>query len=120
MSVVAFSTCAGPVSTRSPPSPPGWPRCAREAVAPGEKQAVTARARKQPSLEVFRQVEGVANGAYGGGVLLEQELEGGVLEERPAGVSGDGPRRVLGEKVLDVLGDELEAEPGASWPASPC
>ena len=79
-------------------------------LSPRQQQPVPARARQQPSLEVFGQVEGVAHGAHGGCVLLEQELEGGVLQERPTGVAGYCPRCVLTQKVLDVLGDELEAE----------
>ena len=55
-----------------------------EAVAPGEEEPVTALAGEQPALEVRGQIEGVADGADGGGVLLQEELEGGVLEERPA------------------------------------
>ena len=62
------------------------------------------------------QVEGVAHGADGGGVLLEQELEGGVLEERPPRVSGDGAGGVLAEQVLDVLGDELQPQPVLARP----
>ena len=69
-----------------------------------------ARAGQQPSLEVFGQVEGVAHGAHGGCVLLEQELEGGVLQKRSAGMAGYCPRCVLTQKILDVLGNELEAE----------
>ena len=62
-------------------------------------------------MKVLGQVEGVADRADGGGVLLEEELEGGVLEQGATGVSGDGPRRILGEKVLHVLGDELQPQP---------
>ena len=54
-----------------------------EAVAPREQEAVAALAGEQPALQVGGQVEGVADRADGGGVLLEEELEGGVLEEGP-------------------------------------
>ena len=52
-----------------------------KAVAPGQQQPVAARTGQQPALQLRRQVEGFANGADGGGVLLEQQLEGGVLEQ---------------------------------------
>ena len=51
-----------------------------EAVPLGQEQAVPTRARKQPALEVFGQVEGVADRAYRRRVLLKQQLEGGVLQ----------------------------------------
>ena len=44
-----------------------------------QQQAVSTGAGQEPALEVFGQVEGVAHGADGGGVLLEKQLEGGVL-----------------------------------------
>ena len=81
-----------------------------------QQQAVSPGAGQQPALQVFGQVEGVAHGADGRRVLLEDQLEGGVLEERPTRVSGDGSRRVLGEEVLDVLGDELESQPVLARP----
>ena len=56
------------------------------------------------------QVEGVAHGADGGGVLLEEQLEGGVLKQGATGVAGDGARGVLAEQVLHVLGDELQPQ----------
>ena len=62
-------------------------------------------------MQLHRQVEGFAHGAYRRRVLLQQQLEGGVLEQRPAGVAGDGAGGVLGEQVLHVLGDELESQP---------
>ena len=64
-----------------------------EAVALCQQQAVSPRARQQPSLEVLGQVEGVAHGADGGGVLLEEQLEGGVLKQGATGVAGDGCER---------------------------
>ena len=50
-----------------------------EAVPLGQEQPVSTRARKQPALEVFGQVEGVAHGADGRRVLLKQELEQGKM-----------------------------------------
>ena len=78
--------------------------------AAGEQEAVAARAGQQPALQVLGEVEGVADGADRGGVLLEQELEGGVLEQGAPRVAGDGAGGVLGEQVLHVLGDELQPE----------
>ena len=86
---------------------------------PGQQKPVAPRAGEQPALELLGQVEGAADGADGGGVLLEEELEGGVLEEGAPGVAGDGPRRVLGEEVLHVLGDEAQPQPVLPRPASP-
>ena len=54
-----------------------------EAVSLRQQQAVSPGAGQQPSLEVFGKVEGVSDGADGGRVLLEKQLEGGVLKERP-------------------------------------
>ena len=70
-----------------------------------------ARTGQKPALQFHRQVEGFAHGADRRGVLLEQQLEGGVLEQRPPAVAGDGARRVLAEQVLHVLGDELQPQP---------
>ena len=70
-----------------------------------------ARTGQKPTLQFLGQVEGFAHGADGGGVLLEQELEGRVLEERPTAMPGDGAGGVLGEEVLHVLGDELQPQP---------
>ena len=50
-----------------------------EAVPLGQEQPVSTRARKQPALEAFGQVEGVAHGADGRRVLLKQELEQGKM-----------------------------------------
>ena len=76
----------------------------REPVSLGQEQTVSSWARQQPPLQVVRQVKGVANGAYGRGVLLEEELEGGVLQQGSSRVSRDGAGGVLAEEVLDVLG----------------
>ena len=50
-----------------------------EAVSLRQQQAVSTGAGQEPALEVLGQIEGVADRAYGGGVLLEKQLEGGVL-----------------------------------------
>ena len=47
--------------------------------SPGQQEPVTPGAGQKPSLEVFGQVEGVPDRAYGRRILLEQQLEGGVL-----------------------------------------
>ena len=72
---------------------------------------------QKPPLQLHRQVEGFAHGADSGGVLLEQQLEGGVLQAAPGrNVSGDGAGGVLGEEVLHVLGDELQPQPVLAGP----
>ena len=81
-----------------------------EAVSVGQQQAVTPGAGQQPSLEYLGQVDCVAHGAYGRRVLLEQELEGAALKQGATGMADDVTRRVLGEEILDVLGDELESQ----------
>ena len=63
-----------------------------EPLSPGQQKPVTPGTGQEPPLQVVGQVKGLAHGAYGRGVLLEQQLEGGVLEESPAGVAGDGTR----------------------------
>ncbi len=52
-----------------------------EAVPLRQQQPVSTRARQEPSLEVLGKVEGVAHRADGGGVLLQEQLEGGVLKQ---------------------------------------
>ena len=51
----------------------------REAVSLRQQETVSPGAGQQPALEVFGQIKGVAHGGYGGGVLLQEQLEGGVL-----------------------------------------
>ena len=81
-----------------------------KAAAFRQEQAVSSRAGNQPALQVFGQIKGVSNGADSGGILLEKKFEGGVLEQCPTGVAGDGAGCVLGQEILDVLGDELKSE----------
>ena len=52
------------------------PLASSSSIAPG--------AGEKPFLQVLGQVEGLSHGGDGGSVLLEQQLEGGVLEESPA------------------------------------
>ena len=52
----------------------------RELVVIGDEQPVTSGAGEKPALVVFREAKSPADGLDGSGVLLQKELDGGVLQ----------------------------------------